>query len=250
VLEGGGDEFLDGEPAGIEADGVGRAGEWGVLALGILGVAVLDDVGFALRAAALGADFGVGVDVEFVGRLREDDRADVAAFHDERGLLGEGLLLRDEEFPDGADLRDLRDAFVDAGLADMREGIDSGDAEGEFAVMEEGFHLNGGDFAGDGVGIGERDVFLLHVPGDAAVHEAGVDVGVADTLAKCAGESAFARGSSAVDGDYGVGGHQVDKESRTQRGWKLKNRRLSRLQITTQTDIPDYKVSQIETKSK
>jgi len=159
VSKGDGDEFLHGSVSRIEAEGVGRAGERRIHALQVEGVALPDDVGFALLPAALGADLGVGVEVKFVGRLREDNGADVAPLHDQRGLRGQALLLGDEEFADGDNLRDQGDAFVDPAFADVREGVEAGDAENEFAFVEAGFDSGGPDFPRDGFGVPERMFF-------------------------------------------------------------------------------------------
>ncbi len=138
MLEGGGDEFLDGGAARIEAQRIGRAGERGMAPLLVQVVALADDIVFALLLAALGAHLGVGIEEEFVGRLRKDDSADVAPFHDERRLGGEALLLGDEKLADGGNLRDVGNAFVDFGFADVRERIEASDEKSEFAVAEGG----------------------------------------------------------------------------------------------------------------
>ena len=84
--------------------------------------------------------------------MRKDHGADVAPLHDQRSLPGEALLLGDEEFADGGDLRDQGDAFVDPALADVRKGVDAGDAENEFAFVEARFDSGGPDFPRDGFG--------------------------------------------------------------------------------------------------
>ncbi len=152
-----------------------------------------DDVGFALLLAAEGADLGAGVDVEFIRRLREDDGTDVAAFHDDGSVQREFLLLGDEEGADFGHLRDERDAFVDVGLARVRERVDAGEAEGEFAVSDGGFDGDRGDGVGDGGGVLKRDVALLEVPSDAAVHGAGVDVDVAEGARRGCGKRCSCR---------------------------------------------------------
>jgi len=201
MLQGDGDKFLDGSMPGIKAEGVGRTGERRVLALLVEAVALLDDVVFALPAAALGADLGIGVEVEFVGRFRKNDGTDVAAFHDQRGLRGQTLLLGDEEFADGGNLRDQGDAFVDPAFADVRKGVKTGDAKDEFAFVQAGFDSSRLDDPRDGLSIPERDVPLLEVPGDAPVHGAGVDVDVTEASGELARKSAFAGSGGAVDSD-------------------------------------------------
>ena len=51
----------------------------------------------------------------------------------------------------------------------------------------------------------------MEMPGDAAVHGAGVDVDVTELLGEPAGEGAFAGGGGAVDGDDWMGrlGHLI-----------------------------------------
>ena len=195
--------------AGIEAQGVGRAEERGVDALGVDGVALVDDVALALGGAALGADGGVGIDVELVGRGGENDRADVAAFHDQRRKCGESLLLRDEQAADGADLRDVGDAFIHAAVARMGERIDAPDGEGECPVAQRGGDGRGADEGLDALDVAGVDAVVLHVPGDAAVHFAGADVDEAEAGGKLAREGAFARGGGAINGDDRMGGGHV-----------------------------------------
>ena len=215
MLQGDGDEFLHGSMPGVEAEGVGRADKRRMQALLVEGVTLPDDVGFALSAAALGPDLGIGIEIEFVGRLRKDHGADVAAFHDQRSLPGQVLLLGNEKLADGGNLRDEGDAFVDPGFADVGEGVEAGDAENEFAFVEAGFDPGGLDFPRDGFGVGERDVLLLEIPGDAPVHRASVDVDVTEALGELARKSAFAGSGGAVNGDNGMKqvGHQADKRS-------------------------------------
>jgi hypothetical protein len=202
-------KFQDLETAGIEAQRIGRAEERRVDALGIDRVALVDDVVFALGGAAPGADGGVGIDVEFVGRGGKDDRADVAAFHDERGEGGEALLLRDEQAADGADLRDVGDTFVDVAVAHMGQRVDAADGEGEVAVAQGGFDRRGADEGFHALDVAGVEAVLLHVPGDAAIHFAGTDVDEAEPRGQLAGEGAFARGGGAVDGDDGMGGGHI-----------------------------------------
>jgi len=211
MLQRNGDEFLHGSMSRVETKGVGRTGQGRSRALLVEAVALLDDVVFALPAAAQGADLGIGVEVKFVGRLREDDGADVAAFHDQRGLPGQALLLGDEEFANGGNLCDQGDAFVNPAFADVREGVDPGDAENEFAILEAGFDSGGLDDPRNSLGIQERDVPLLKVPGDPPVHGAGVDVDVTETLGELARKGAFAGGGGAINGDNGMNqvGHVI-----------------------------------------
>ena len=61
-------------------------------------------------AAAGGADVFGGIDVDFVGRVREDHGADVAAFHDDAGVVEVAALEGDEfvaDFRDGGDGGDV-----------------------------------------------------------------------------------------------------------------------------------------------
>jgi len=201
MLKRDGDEFLHGMMSRIEAKGVGRAGERRMLALLVEDVALADDVAFALRMASLRADFGAGVEVKFVGRLRKDDGADVAALHDQRGQRGKTLLLRNKKFADRSDLRDERNAFVDAAFADVRKRIEAGDVKNEFAFAEAGFDSGGMDFARDGIGILKRNFLLQKIPSDAPVHRAGVDVNITEALGELARKGAFAGSGGAVNGD-------------------------------------------------
>jgi len=164
VLERGGHELLDGGMAGIEEDRVGGTGQWRSGALLVDGIAFLDDIDFALSLTAKGADGGIRVDVKFVGRAREDDGADVAALHDEGRLRGEGLLLSDEKLPDFRNLRNERDAFVDAAFAGVRQWIDAGDVKKKFTVFEAGLDPGGVDGAHHGISIVKRDMLFLVTP--------------------------------------------------------------------------------------
>ena len=199
-----GDEFLHGSMPRIEAEGVGCAGKGRVLTLLVEDVALPDDVVFALPAPALGADLGVGVEVKFVGRLRKNDRADVPAFHDQRRLGGEALLFGDEYPADGGDLRDEGNAFVHPAFADVRKGVEPGDPENEFALVQTGFDSRSLDHPRDGLGVPERNVPLLEIPGDAAVHRAGVDVDVTETPGELGAKGAFAGCGGAINGDNGM----------------------------------------------
>ena len=165
---------------GVEKKGVGSTGEWRMLALLVNAVALLDDVAFALIAAALGADLGIGVEVKFIGCLREDDGADVTSLHDQRSLPGKMLLLSDEKLADFGNLSDEGNAFVNLAFTDVRERVEAGNAENEFAVVEAGFDSGGLDCPRDGFSIPERDSSLLEIPGDAAIHGASIDVDVTE----------------------------------------------------------------------
>jgi len=217
MLKRDGDEFLHGSISRIEAERVRRAGKRRVLALLVEDVALPDDIVFTLLLTALGADFGVGIEVKFVGRLREDDRADVAPFHDKRSLPSQALLPGHKELADGGNLRDQGDAFVDLTFAHVRERVEACDAENKFAFVEAGFDSGGLDFPRDGFGIPKRDVLLLEIPCDAPVHGPGIDVNVTEALGELARKGAFAGCGGAINGDNGMrlSGHVAWRVLRT-----------------------------------
>jgi len=96
------------------------------------------------------------------------------------GFGGSDFLFRVEVIDEEADL------LVDAD-------------EGGFPVTEE---------FGDGLGIMDIDALLEAMPGEGAVHGAGVDIDEAEGGGDAFGGGAFAAGAGAVDGDdyWGWGG--------------------------------------------
>jgi hypothetical protein len=68
--------------------------------------------------AAVGADFGHGVEENLDVGVWEDDGTDVAAFHHHAGAVGELALLLHERPPYTGDGRYFRGALCDLGGAD------------------------------------------------------------------------------------------------------------------------------------
>ena len=81
-------------------------------------------VGAAPRALG-----GIGVQVDLHGRLGEDDRADVAAFHHQVAVAGHRPLLRDQDRADGGEPGDEGRGAIDHRRADRRGHVDAVDGD-------------------------------------------------------------------------------------------------------------------------
>jgi hypothetical protein len=96
-LNGGRDSGFDGVVRVVEDGSALGDDEWSGRSLAIGGIAFGDGIDFTVFTAAGGTDVLGGIDVDFVGRIREDDGADVPAFHDDAGM-GEVAALEIDEF--------------------------------------------------------------------------------------------------------------------------------------------------------
>lgn len=180
------DDLLKCHVGGVDGDGVLWAFEGAVGAVHVLLVAgynLLEDeffVGFVavlaeLVGAALGANGGIGVEVEFDGGVGEDDGALVAAFCDEAGMeFADETLGLNEGLADGGDGGDLGGQCGDIGVADAFGGVLVVDEQAGWGLVP--VEVNGDGLGGDGDGfvVGGVDVLVDDGGGDGAVHGAGV----------------------------------------------------------------------------
>ena len=84
-------------------------------------------------------------------------------------------------------------------------------------LPESGFGADDRPDLRDGAGVTQWDILLLEVPGDAAIHRAGIDIDVTEALRELARKGALARGGGAINGDNGMRevGHAVGPVLRT-----------------------------------
>jgi hypothetical protein len=155
----------------------------------------------AIGGAAPGALVEGGVEVEFERGFREDVSADVATFHDEVAEAGAIALAFDHPVADFGDGGDVGGGGAGFGCADCLVGIEAIDEEPDVAVGAGEFGFPAAENARDGFGIVDIDVVSEAVPGQGAIHGAGIDVDVAECVGDTSGIGAFAAGAGPVDGD-------------------------------------------------
>ncbi len=165
-------------------------------------VAFGEVVGLTLSAAAGGANFFGGVDVDLVGAVREDDAADVTSFHHQRPEADERSLIGDEARADFRHAGDEGDGGID-GIAVELVGaqIMAIEADVGLSITDWAFKHYRRKHGDDGAGIVGVDATVQHGPGEGAIHVSGAHEGVAKLLRDELRDAAFAGSGRAVDGD-------------------------------------------------
>ena len=165
--------------------------ERGVLAFAVGGVALGDAVGLALGRAAARADFLAGVYVEFVGGVREDDGADVPAFHDEAAAGGEAAQQTGDDAAHRGPCGDAGDAGIHAAVARMARRVGTVDVEHGLRAVFAAFEVKFFHERGDGGLVIRGDAGIEHGPGDGAVKAAAVDITATEFARELARDAAF-----------------------------------------------------------
>ena len=198
-----GEGFFRVEEGIVDEGGSGGDHERGAGARLVRLVALADAVGFSLGGAAGGADFFRGIDVEFPWGFREDDTADVAAFHDEGSVFRHAAEDACEHAADFRVGRHRGDVFIDEGIAQERLGILSIDAEFERTAGGVSGNGEAEDVGGDRCFVAGIDAGVEDGPCGSAVERAAVHVGAVELFGEAAGDAAFSGGGRAIDGDHG-----------------------------------------------
>ena len=209
-IEHGLEDLIGGEVRGINADGVVRAAEGGVFALGIgeiagfdLGLDRVDLIGgeSLLGESSSCAFAGAGVEVEFELGLWKDDGACVAAFEDSSALVAEAALCFEQEGAYSGISGDDRSSAPDLIGADGLFDIASIEEDVSFAVDLLELEGKAGQHLCDNFLVFEGDGRKGEAEGDGPVHRACVDVGIAKGLCKALTEGAFSCASGAINCD-------------------------------------------------
>ena len=138
----------------------------------------------------------IEVDLEF--GLREDDRADVAAFHHHAALGAERALARHEHVAHRGIARHERGRFVHVGCTDGRGDVVAVDRDDAVAQVEPGARGDRGHLT-RGV---EGHTGVQRAPRHGAIHRAGIDVAISQRPGDGAGHGALARTGRSVNGDH------------------------------------------------
>ena len=157
-----------------------------------------------LQEAALGAHLGAGGEVDFDRGIRQHDRADVAAVHDD--VLGPGqiplhlqqvvahaLLRRDA----GGHHRHFRRADLSGDVLSVEEHV-------LHAVLPLDLNVHVVDAALDAVPVLGADAHEAHVVAHGAVDRAGVDIMIAQLTGQALCDGALPGAAGAVDGNADV----------------------------------------------
>ena len=161
---------VNGEIGAVDDESVFRDDEWRGAASGIDAITRGDFIFHTLGGPAPRTHFRRRIDVEFVRSVRENDRTDVAALDHE--VMVECVVAQffDENHANLRDGADLRDAVIDAILAQVGTGIDFADENtraiiNEFAAQRSLVHQRD-----DTLRVVRIDAMLQHVPGHSAIH--------------------------------------------------------------------------------
>ena len=205
-FDGGLHHSADGEIRGIELCSAIRDHERGGLAGAVRGIALRDGVDFPITGAALVADGGIRIDVDFERSGGKNYGSDIASFHDDMGALEIIALQGDEPIAHLRDRGDGGDVRIDLRLAEERGGVCAVDTYGGDAAFVAALDVHFIEQTDDGRGVGRVDFLTQDFPCHGAVHRAGVHHDEAKSLGERARERAFSGSRRAVDGD-GVVGH-------------------------------------------
>jgi hypothetical protein len=200
---------IDDHPAGL------RGGHFGIIddlcaerdhqrrggALAVALIAGREILIHTFGGAALGALVEVRVEIKLVIGFGKHIGANVAAFHDEIAKLNALALFLLHPVPDFRHRGDERRGGAHFGRADFFFRIIIADEQMNvaIAVFERGlpFAARGGD----GFGVVDIDSVLQAMPGQRAIHGAGIDVNIAEGLRDQFGIGALAARAGAINGD-------------------------------------------------
>src|SRR5437763_1874743 len=161
-----------------------------------------DFVSLPLRGTTPEPHFGRGIDVKFVTSIGENDGTDVPSFHHQMIPTRKLMQFLSDNLPDEGQPADARKVFVHTVITQMVGGINVIDQNARFVVLNAARNRCRFESLADTIDIFCSNSLFENMPSDRAVDSAGVNVHNAKPAGELARNTAFSRGSRAIDCDY------------------------------------------------
>ena len=156
-------------------------------------------MGEEIVGTAEGADFGAGIEIDLDVGIRENDAADIAAFHDDAGARGDVALEFHHDAAYGWQSGDEAGGGGDFGSANQIGDVFPVEEDAVVARVELDLGIAGKDL--NTMRVIEGDLGTDRPEGSCAIHGTGVDVDCADAGGDAAGDGALSGTGRPVDGD-------------------------------------------------